>query len=129
MRIPTRARALKAIVRSMPALAVLLALGCSTGARRAATAGPTTQNALAETPVVDIAPDAGGGFKITQQVSVTDEVRADYEAAAHLLHEVLQLEPDHRKAIRLDLLLLEIFHLGDVRGHLNDERDGSVRAN
>ena len=35
---------------------------------------------------VEVAQDAGG-FTITQQVSVTDQVRADYEAAMHMLEQ------------------------------------------
>jgi tetratricopeptide (TPR) repeat protein len=61
-------------------------------------AGSTTNEAAeAPTGLVNVEQDAGG-FTITQSVLVTDEVRADYEAAVHMLEEA-QYEPG------IDLLL------------------------
>jgi Flp pilus assembly protein TadD len=80
---------MKAICRCMPWLALLLALGCAPGVRRTETTDEaTTPNELVEkvAALADVEQDAGG-FTITQQVSVTDEVRADYEAAVRMLTE------------------------------------------
>jgi Flp pilus assembly protein TadD len=80
---------MKAICRGMPWLALFLAIGCSPGARRPVTAdGAMTTNEPVEqrAALVDVAQDAGG-FTITQHVKVTDEVRADYEAAVRMLEE------------------------------------------
>jgi len=89
MRVLDKNRTMKAICRAMPWLAVLLVVGCSGVARRTVTAdGAKTANEPPERPVpaVDVAQDAGG-FTITQQVRVTLEVRADYEAAVRMLEE------------------------------------------
>jgi tetratricopeptide (TPR) repeat protein len=75
--------------RALPWLALGLALGCSPVARRPVTAEEAkTASAAAEAPaaLVDVAQDEGG-FTITQHVSVTDEVRADYEAAVRMMEE------------------------------------------
>jgi tetratricopeptide (TPR) repeat protein len=61
-------------------------------------AGSTTNEPVKPpTGLVNVEQDAGG-FTITQSVLVTDEVRADYEAAVHMLEEA-QYEPG------IDLLL------------------------
>jgi Flp pilus assembly protein TadD len=89
MRIRNDTRAMKAIRRCVPWLALLLALGCSPGVRRPVTADEaTTTNELVEkvAALSDVEQDAGG-FTITQHVSVTDEVRSDYEAAVRMLEE------------------------------------------
>jgi len=88
MRIRNNTRAPKAICRCVPWLALLLALGCSPGVRRTETVDETTTNELVEkvAALSEVAQDAGG-FTITQQVVVTDEVRADYEAAVRMLEE------------------------------------------
>ena len=85
MRAPDRSRAMKAACRCLPWLALLLAVGCAPGARRTATADGST---MTKRPiaVVDVVRDAGG-FTITQQVSVGDEVRDDYEAAVRMLEQ------------------------------------------
>lgn len=85
MRARSSTRSMKAICRGLPWLALLLALGCSPGVRRTVTADATA-NEPAGPPaaLVDVAEDPGG-FTITQQISVTDEVRADYETALRLL--------------------------------------------
>ena len=89
MRVLDKSRAMRAICRAMPWLAVLLVVGCSGVARRTVTAdGAKTANESPKrpAPTVDVAQDAGG-FTITQQVRVTLEVRADYEAAVRMLEE------------------------------------------
>jgi tetratricopeptide (TPR) repeat protein len=81
---------MKTIGRGMPWLALCLAMGCSPVARRTVTADETkTVSAPVERPaaLVDVAQDASG-FTITQHVRVTDEVRADYEAAVRMMAEV-----------------------------------------
>lgn len=72
----------KTICRCIPWLALCLTIGCSAGGRRVVTAEPTQQPAAR----VDLAQDPGG-FTITQHVSVTDELRTDYEAAVRMLEE------------------------------------------
>lgn len=94
MRVRNRTRTMKAIVRGAPWLALCLAMGCSPVTRRAVTPDEAkTASASAEAPaaLVDVAQDAGG-FTITQHVSVTDEVRADYETAVRMMEEA-QYEP------------------------------------
>ena len=89
MRVRKRYRAVKGMGRALPWLALGLALGCSPVARRPVTADEAkTASAAAEPPaaLVDVAQDEGG-FTITQHVSVTDEVRADYEAAVRMMEE------------------------------------------
>jgi tetratricopeptide (TPR) repeat protein len=78
---------MKTTCRSMPWLALLLAVGCSPAARHTVTNEPVRPPAA----LVDVAQDAGG-FTITQQVSVSGEVRADYEAALRML-EAARYEP------------------------------------
>ncbi len=87
-------RSMKAMCRCIPWLALFLSVGCSTAARRTAPADvPTSINEPKERQAarVDVEQDAGG-FTITQHVSVSDEVRADYEAAVRMLEEE-QYEP------------------------------------
>jgi Flp pilus assembly protein TadD len=75
--------------RGAPWLALCLVLSCSSGARRPVTLDETkTAGAPAEpqTALVDVVQDEGG-FTITQHVTVTDDVRADYEAAVRMIEE------------------------------------------
>jgi Flp pilus assembly protein TadD len=93
MRVRNNTRYVKAICRGIPWLALFLALGCASVGRRTVPA-PATTNELAE-PAAPVAAPAGivdvaqneGGFTITQLVPVTDQVRADYEAARRKLEE------------------------------------------
>jgi Flp pilus assembly protein TadD len=79
---------MKAICRALPSLAVFLALGCTPTARHAAIAKSTTMKPqmMAPTAHVDVVRDAGG-ITFTQRVSVPEQVRADYQAAVHMLEE------------------------------------------
>jgi len=88
MQVRNKTRNVKAICHGMPWLALCLAIGCSTGARRSVTTHGPTANAPVERPValVDVVQDEGG-FTITQRMSVTAEVRADYGAAVRMLDE------------------------------------------
>src|SRR5437879_1882323 len=96
MRIRHSARSMKAICLGVLWLAPFLTLGCAHAARPTVagpTAPPTTTNEPAEpsAPLADVERDAGG-FTITERVPVTDQVRADYEAARRKLEEA-QYEP------------------------------------
>jgi Flp pilus assembly protein TadD len=89
MRLPVDARSLKAIGRGVPWLTLFLAVGCSTVARRPA---PVDEPAPMNEPVAEHAASVAveqdaAGFTITQPVGVTDDVRADYEAAVRMLEE------------------------------------------
>jgi len=105
MRIRNKALSMKAICRGVPWLALFLSVGCVHAVRPTVNAGPTmvtaepTRNEPVEptTGLVNVEQDAGG-FTITQSVPVTDEVRADYEAAVRMLEEA-QYQPG------IDLLL------------------------
>jgi len=102
MRILNKTRSMKAICHGLPWLALFLALGCSPAARHAVTVDDVTATIEPVEPPaapVDVTEDPGG-FTITQQVSVTEEVRADYEAAVRMLDEAR-----HQPAISL---LLEV---------------------
>jgi tetratricopeptide (TPR) repeat protein len=70
-------------------LVLVLAVGCSAGARRpASTEVPQEPAETVEPQAVpaEVAQDESG-FTITERNPVTDEVRADYEAAAFLLEQ------------------------------------------
>jgi Flp pilus assembly protein TadD len=89
MRVRDKTRSVKAIRRGLPWLALILTLGCATAARRPVV--PDTSMAPNEPEErlaarVDVVQDEGG-FTITQLVSVTPEVRADYEAGVRMLEE------------------------------------------
>ncbi len=98
MRIPNKALSMKAICRGVPWLALFLTLGCAHDVRPTLNPGSTTNEPVEPpTGLVNVEQDAGG-FTITQSVLVTDEERADYEAAVRMLEEA-QYEPG------IDLLL------------------------
>ncbi|HWY71558.1 MAG TPA: tetratricopeptide repeat protein [Terriglobales bacterium] len=102
MGLRNKTRAMKAICRGIAWLAVLLALGCAPEARRTAKAGSTAKPPV-EPPTlsVDIQRDASG-LTFTQHVPVTDQVRADYEAAVHMLEQA-----DYDQGIALLLKVTE----------------------
>jgi tetratricopeptide (TPR) repeat protein len=94
MRIQNNRSMMKALCGGLPWLALLLVLGCEPGARREVTVRPPTTTPIAPAPVppvpaaapVDVAQETGG-FTITQRVPVSDQVRADYEAAGRKLKD------------------------------------------
>src|SRR5215467_1073064 len=88
MRVRNKFRFIKAICCGIPWLAVFLALGCAPSSRRRVTAGSTMtkQPVIPSAALVKVEQDAGG-FTITQNLPVTDAVRADYEAAVRMLEE------------------------------------------
>jgi len=87
MGLRNKTRAIKAICGPIAWLAVLLCLGCAPSARPAAMAGLTAKPPV-EPPSLslDVQRDANG-VTFTQHVPVSDQVRADYDAAVHLLDQ------------------------------------------
>ena len=83
-----RSRSTTAIGRGLPWLALVVAAGCPPAARQPLTDHPVP--VAAETTVepsaahVDVEWD-GGGFTISQSVSVAPELRSDYDAAVRML--------------------------------------------
>jgi len=77
----------------IPWLALFLALGCASSARRGNTAASTlpTPPVVSSAALVKVEQDAGG-FTIMQSVPASDAVRADYESAVRMLQEG-QYEP------------------------------------
>jgi len=92
MRIRNKALSIKAIYLGVPWLILLLNMGCAHNVRPKVNA-ESTANESTESPsgLINVEQHAGG-FTITQNVPVTDEVRADYEAALRMLEE-MQYEP------------------------------------
>jgi tetratricopeptide (TPR) repeat protein len=88
MPIRNKTRSLKAICCAIPLLALFLALGCLPAAQRTVTAKSTRtkQAPVPQAAPLDFERDAGG-VTITQQVPVTDEVRADYDTAVRMLEQ------------------------------------------
>jgi tetratricopeptide (TPR) repeat protein len=103
MRIRNKARSIRAICLAIPWLALFLALGCGPAARSKVTAASTMTKppAAPSAALMDVQRDAGG-VTITQQVPVTDQVRADYDAAVRMLGEA-----QYERAIALLLKVTE----------------------
>ncbi len=68
-------------------LALFLAVGCASSARRPVTAKPTATPAPEQTIALVQMEQDTGGFTIAEHVPVTDNVRADYEAAIRMLQQ------------------------------------------
>jgi tetratricopeptide (TPR) repeat protein len=88
MPIRNKPRSLKAIRLAIPWLALFFALGCSPAAQRTVTAKSTRtkQAPVPQAAPLDFERDANG-ITITQQGSITDEVRADYDTAVRMLEQ------------------------------------------
>lgn len=88
MRVRNKFRFIKVIGCGILWLALFLALGCASSARRGITAASTLPkpSLVSSAALVKVEQDAGG-FTITQSLPVTDAVRADYEAAVRMLEE------------------------------------------
>jgi tetratricopeptide (TPR) repeat protein len=96
MGLRNKTRAIKVVCLGIAWLGVFLALGCAAGERRTAKAGSTTAKPPVEPPTlsvvepptlsVDVQRDASG-LTFTEHVPVTDQVRADYETAVHMLQQ------------------------------------------
>jgi tetratricopeptide (TPR) repeat protein len=94
MGLRNKTRAIRMVCLGIAWLGALLALGCAAGERRTAKAGSTTARPPVEPPTlsavepatltVDVQRDASG-LTFTEHVPVTDQVRADYETAVHML--------------------------------------------
>src|SRR6185369_11580465 len=83
-----KTRALRAVCRPIPALALFFALGCTTAARRPVSAPTTVMNpqVAPTSAVLDVQRDADG-VSFTQHILVPDDVRADYETAVRMLEQ------------------------------------------
>jgi tetratricopeptide (TPR) repeat protein len=94
---------MKAICCGMFSLSLFLALGCEPAARRRATVVPpiTQPPAIPTVAFVDVQRDAGA-VTITQYIDLTEEVRADYQAAVHMLGQ-----KQHGEAIPLLIKVTE----------------------
>ena len=89
MQARSKGLSIQSFVCGLASLALLVSLGCSPTVRSTAVGGEMTPRVEpAETPVaiVDLAEEPGG-FTITQQVTVADAVRVDYESAVRMLDE------------------------------------------
>jgi tetratricopeptide (TPR) repeat protein len=91
MPIRNNIRSLKVICGAIPSLALFFALGCGPAAQRAVTAKSTKTKLpppprAAQAASLDFQRDADG-ITITQQLPVTEQVRADYDTAVHMLEQ------------------------------------------
>jgi Flp pilus assembly protein TadD len=91
MPIRNKTGSLKAICRAIPWLALLFSLGCDPVGQSTVTAKSTKAKQApaaqaAPTALIGVEQDASG-ITITQQVPVTDQVRADYDTAMRMLEQ------------------------------------------
>ena len=91
MRIHNKNRYLTAIHCGIPWLGLLLVLGCAPQAEHKVAVSPKPTVAPQAAGLVDVQRDASG-VTFTDHVSVTDDVRADYDAALRMLQQG-QYEP------------------------------------
>jgi len=96
-----KTRFIKAICCGIPWLVLLLVVGCEPAARRRVTAGPAKQAVAPQVALVDVERDATG-VTFIDHTPVTDNVRADYDAAVHMLEQ-----EQYEKAIALLLKVTE----------------------
>lgn len=77
---------LKAICRVLPLFALLFSLGCPSATQHTVTTASKQPLApgLPSAALVDVERDAGG-ITFTQHMTVTDDVRSDYDAAVRML--------------------------------------------
>src|SRR5690242_6498102 len=87
MRLRNKNRYLTAIRCGIPWLALLLVLGCAPQAEhKVASVSPKPPVAPQAAGLVDVQRDASG-VTFTDHVAVSDDVRADYDAALHMLQQ------------------------------------------
>lgn len=90
MRPRAESRPRNVLVRTLPWAVVLLAVGCTGGARRPVADAPpaveTTVEATDEAQPSGLTTDPGG-FTITRRAPVPEDVRADYRAALAMLED------------------------------------------
>jgi tetratricopeptide (TPR) repeat protein len=96
-----KTRFIKAICCGMPWLVLLLVVGCEPAARRRVTAAPAKQAVAPQVALVDVERDATG-VTFIDRTPVSDNVRADYDAAVHMLEQ-----EQYEKAIALLLKVTE----------------------
>ena len=100
MQICNKATSIKGIWCGLPWLALFFTLGCAHDVQpKVPTESSTVQPVEPPIGFVDVEQDAGG-FTITQRVLITDEARADYEAATRMLEEG-QYEPGIQLLIKV----------------------------
>jgi len=95
-----KTRFIRAICCGIPWLVLLLVVGCEPAARRRVT-GPAKQAVAPQVALVDVERDATG-VTFIDHTPVTDNVRADYDAAVHMLEQ-----EQYEKAIALLLKVTE----------------------
>ena len=78
---------LTAIWRGLPSLALLIAMGCGPAARRGVNTSTIAKPMFAPSAAPVKVEQEPSGFTITQSVPVSDAVRAEYEAAVHMLEQ------------------------------------------
>ena len=98
-----KTRFIKAIRCGIPWLVVLLVVGCAPAARHRVTAGPasTKPPVPPQAALVDVQRDATA-VTFTDRTPVSDNVRADYDSALHMLEQ-----EQYEKAIALLLKVTE----------------------
>jgi Flp pilus assembly protein TadD len=87
MLIRNKVRFMKLISFGALWLTLLLAVGCASSARRPVSAKPAVTPAPEQTVAPVQMEQEAGGFTIAEHVPVSDNVRADYEAAMRMLQQ------------------------------------------